>query len=65
MTSSIGGGDVAIDAAQKALRLSATSVTVVKLEDDDAMLASTEIIEAATEEGVKIMADSCGSYPYC
>ena len=58
----IGGGDVAIDAAQTALRLSATSVTVVKLEENDAMLASTEIVEAAAEEGVKIMAGSWGPY---
>jgi len=58
----IGGGDVAVDAAQTALRLSATSVTVVKLEEDDAMLASPEIIEAATGEGVEIMTGSWGPY---
>lgn len=48
----IGGGEVALDAAQSALRLGADKVTVVSLEDRQGMLASPEAIALAESEGV-------------
>jgi NADH-quinone oxidoreductase subunit F len=48
----VGGGNVAIDAARSALRLSADEVTVVYRRDEDAMPAYTEEIAHAKEEGV-------------
>lgn len=50
----IGGGDVAIDSAQTALRLGATKITVVSLESGDIMPASREALEMAAAEGIKI-----------
>lgn len=48
----IGGGEVALDAAQSALRLGADKVTVVSLEDRQAMPASPEALALAEAEGV-------------
>jgi NADPH-dependent glutamate synthase beta subunit-like oxidoreductase len=48
----IGGGEVALDAAQTALRLGADKVTVVSLEDRQGMLATPEAIALAESEGV-------------
>jgi NADPH-dependent glutamate synthase beta subunit-like oxidoreductase len=49
----IGGGDVAIDAAQTALRLGAESVTIVSLEKEDELPASPEAVESAVKEGIE------------
>jgi NADPH-dependent glutamate synthase beta subunit-like oxidoreductase len=49
----IGGGDVAIDAAQTALRLGAESVTILSLENEEELPASPEAIESAVKEGIK------------
>jgi len=49
----IGGGDVAVDAAQTALRLGAESVTIVSLEKEDELPASPEAVESAIKEGIK------------
>ncbi len=49
----IGGGNVAIDAARSALRLSAEEVTVVYRRDEASMPAYREEIEHAKEEGVQ------------
>lgn len=49
----IGGGDVAIDAAQTALRLGAESVTVLSLEKEDELPASPEAVKSAINEGIK------------
>lgn len=48
----VGGGNVAIDAARSALRLSADEVTVVYRRDEEAMPAYAEEIAHAKEEGV-------------
>ncbi len=48
----IGGGNAAIDAARTALRLGATSVTVVYRRSREEMTAWAEEIEAAQNEGV-------------
>ena len=50
----IGGGDVAIDSAQTALRLGAKTVTVVSLENDDTMPASRETLAMAAAEGIEL-----------
>lgn len=51
----IGGGDVAMDAAQSSLRLGARSVTVAALEDESCMPAFSHNIEAARSDGVIIV----------
>lgn len=48
----IGGGEVALDAAQTALRLGAKQVTVVSLEDRQGMPAGPEALALAQAEGV-------------
>ena len=50
----IGGGEVALDSAQTALRLGAEQVTVVSLETNAAMPASQEALAMAAAEGVAI-----------
>lgn len=49
----IGGGDVAVDAAQTALRLGAESATIVSLEKEDELPATPEAVESAVKEGIK------------
>lgn len=49
----VGGGNVAIDAARSALRLSADEVTVVYRRDEDAMPAYPEEVAHAREEGIR------------
>ncbi len=56
----VGGGSVALDAARTAVRLGAARVTVVCLEQlerglKDSMLALSEEIDQAQEEGVEIL----------
>jgi formate dehydrogenase major subunit len=51
----IGGGMVAVDSAQCALRLGAEEVTVVALEEKDLMPAYKEDVALAEEEGIKIV----------
>ena len=48
----IGGGDVAVDCAQTALRLGAAQVTMVSLESGSEMPASQEALAMAQAEGV-------------
>ena len=48
----IGGGEVALDTAQTAMRLGAKQVTVVSLEDRQGMPASPEAVALAEAEGV-------------
>jgi formate dehydrogenase major subunit len=55
----IGGGMVAVDAAQSAVRLGAADVTMVALEAKDEFPAYEEDLNLAIEEGVKVI-DSCG-----
>jgi len=50
----IGGGDVALDAAQTALRLGAKKVRVVSLESRDVLPASLEALALAESEGVEL-----------
>jgi len=50
----IGAGNVAVDAAQSALRLGAEDVTMVCLEADDAIPAFPWALESARSEGVKL-----------
>ena len=50
----IGGGNVALDAAQTALRLGADSVTMVTLEADKDLPAFPWAVESAMAEGVKL-----------
>lgn len=50
----IGGGNVAMDAARSALRLGAKEVLILYRRSRQEMPASTEEIEAAEHEGVKI-----------
>jgi NADPH-dependent glutamate synthase beta subunit-like oxidoreductase len=50
----IGGGNVAVDAAQTALRLGAESVTMVTLESDQDLPAFRWAVESALAEGVKL-----------
>ncbi len=50
----IGGGNVAVDAAQTALRLGAESVTMVTLESDQDLPAFPWAVESALAEGVKL-----------
>ncbi len=50
----IGGGDVALDAAQSALRLGAERVLVVSLESRDILPASVESLMQAESEGVEL-----------
>jgi NADPH-dependent glutamate synthase beta subunit-like oxidoreductase len=50
----IGGGNVAVDAAQSALRLGAESVTLVTLESDQDLPAFPWAVESAVSEGVKL-----------
>lgn len=50
----IGGGDVALDAAQTAIRLKAETVTVVSLENRDIMPAHLDALKQAEAEGVKL-----------
>ncbi len=51
----IGGGNTAMDSARTALRLGAKEVTIVYRRTRAEMPASSEEIEAATEEGVKFL----------
>jgi formate dehydrogenase beta subunit len=51
----IGGGNVAIDAARTALRLDAKDVTIVYRRTRAEMPASSEEVDGALEEGVKIV----------
>lgn len=50
----IGGGDVAVDSAQTALRLGAAKVTMVSLESDGTLPASREALSMAEAEGILI-----------
>jgi NADPH-dependent glutamate synthase beta subunit-like oxidoreductase len=50
----IGGGNVAVDSAQTALRLGAEDVTMVTLESDDDLPAFEWAVKSAVSEGVKI-----------
>ena len=50
----IGGGNVAVDSAQTALRLGAQDVTLVTLESDDDLPAFEWAIKSAVSEGVKL-----------
>ena len=50
----IGGGNVAVDANQTALRLGAEDVTMVTLESDDEIPAFPWALEGAVSEGVKL-----------
>lgn len=52
----VGGGDVAVDAAITALKLGAAEVTMVCLEEKDAMPAFPHNVEDAEREGVNILA---------
>ena len=51
----IGGGNAAIDAARTSLRLGAKEVTIIYRRTKAEMPASSEEIEAALDEGVKII----------
>lgn len=51
----IGGGMVAVDSAQTAIRLGAKEVSIVCLESREAMPAYEEDIHLAEEEGVKLI----------
>jgi NADPH-dependent glutamate synthase beta subunit-like oxidoreductase/NAD-dependent dihydropyrimidine dehydrogenase PreA subunit len=51
----VGGGDVAMDAAQSSLRLGAHSVTIVALEDDSCLPAFPHNVETAKAGGVNII----------
>jgi formate dehydrogenase major subunit len=51
----IGGGMVAVDSAQCALRLGAEEVTLVALESKDSMPAYMEDVASAEEEGIRIL----------
>lgn len=51
----IGGGDVALDAAQTALRLGAAAVSLVCLENAQQMPATPESLEMAVAEGVTVL----------
>lgn len=51
----VGGGNSAIDTSRTALRRGATEVTVICLESRDEMPAISTEIEAAEEEGVRIL----------
>ncbi len=51
----VGGGNAAIDAARTALRLGAEEVTVIYRRTREQMPAYAEEIEAAIEEGVKLL----------
>jgi formate dehydrogenase major subunit len=51
----VGGGMVAVDSAQCALRLGAENVTVVALEEKDAMPAYREDVAMAEEEDIEIL----------
>ncbi len=50
----IGGGNVAVDAAQTALRLGAERVTIVSLEKAEDLPASPEAVESALREGIDL-----------
>jgi NADPH-dependent glutamate synthase beta subunit-like oxidoreductase len=50
----IGGGDVALDAAQTALRMRAHQVLVISLESREIMPAGIEALKQAEAEGVKL-----------
>ena len=50
----IGGGNVAVDAAQTALRLGAERVTLVSLESDEDLPAFAWAVDSAVAEGVKL-----------
>ncbi len=49
----IGGGNVAVDSAQTALRLGAEEVTMVTLESNNELPAFPEAIKSAAAEGIK------------
>jgi NADPH-dependent glutamate synthase beta subunit-like oxidoreductase len=49
----IGGGNVAVDSAQTALRLGAEDVTIVCLESHDEIPAYQTALESASSEGIK------------
>ena len=50
----VGGGEVALDAAQTALRLGASEVLVACLEGRDQMPVRPEVLAGALEEGVRL-----------
>ncbi|MBW2370451.1 MAG: FAD-dependent oxidoreductase, partial [Deltaproteobacteria bacterium] len=50
----IGGGNVAVDAAQTALRLGAEAVTMVSLESEKELPAIPGAVESALSEGIKL-----------
>ncbi len=50
----IGGGNVAVDAAQTALRLGAETVTIVSLEKAEDLPAAPEAVESALREGIDL-----------
>lgn len=49
----VGGGNVAVDVAVTARRLGANHVTMVSLEEEDALPATKEEMERALEEGIQ------------
>ena len=51
----VGGGDVAMDAAQTARRLGAQSVTIVALEDEASLPAFRNNVETARAEGINFI----------
>jgi heterodisulfide reductase subunit A-like polyferredoxin len=51
----IGGGNVAVDVARSALRLGASKVDLITLEQQDEMPAYKEEIKATLEEGIRII----------
>ena len=54
----VGGGDVAMDAAQSSLRLGAESVTIVALEEDTCLPAFSHNIDSAKANGVDLVCSS-------
>lgn len=57
----IGGGDVAMDCARSSLRVGATDVTLVSLEEEDALPASHHEQVGSREEGIKFQCGWGGS----
>jgi NADPH-dependent glutamate synthase beta subunit-like oxidoreductase len=51
----IGGGEVAIDSARTALRLGAKEIVLVYRRTQEEMPASTEMVQEAVDEGVKLI----------
>lgn len=54
----VGGGDVAMDAAQSALRLGVPSVTIVALEEDECLPAFPHNIDSAKAGGIDLICSS-------